>query len=54
MNLLADENIDGPIVARLRADGHDVVYVAELDPGILDEPVLDDANARSAILLTAD
>jgi hypothetical protein len=49
MNLLADENVDSPIVARLRADGHDEVYVAELDPGIPDDPVLDDANARSAL-----
>jgi hypothetical protein len=27
MKLLADENIDGPIVERLRDDGHDVLYV---------------------------
>jgi len=54
MNLLADENVDAPVVDRLRADGHDVVYVAELAPGIPDDPVLDDANARSALLLTGD
>lgn len=29
MNLLADENIDAPIVKRLRADGHIIDYVAE-------------------------
>jgi hypothetical protein len=30
MNLLANEGVDRPIVERLRRDGHDVVYVAEL------------------------
>ena len=30
MNLLADENVDQPIVQRLRQDGHDVLYIAEL------------------------
>ena len=33
------------IVARLRGDGHDVVYVAELSPGITDGAVLELANA---------
>jgi hypothetical protein len=32
--LVADESIDRPIVDRLRQDGHDVVYVAELSPSI--------------------
>ena len=32
MNLLADESVDGPIVDRLRQDGHRVRYVAELAP----------------------
>lgn len=39
---------------RLRQDGHDVLYVAELSPSITDEEVLQQANARSAVLLTAD
>ena len=34
MNIVADENVDKQIVDRLRADGHDVLYIAELDPGI--------------------
>ena len=42
------------MVERLRQDGHDVVYVAELSPSIADEEVLQQANARSAILVTAD
>ncbi len=37
MNLLADESVDGPIVERLRQDGHAVVYVAELSPSVADE-----------------
>ncbi len=54
MNLVADEGVDRPVVERLRQDGHDVVYVAELSPSIADEEVLQQANARSAILVTAD
>lgn len=41
MNLLADESVDHPIVDRLRADGHVVVAVAEMAPGIDDDMVLD-------------
>jgi hypothetical protein len=33
--LLADENVDASIVAVLRAAGHRVDYVRELDPGIV-------------------
>jgi hypothetical protein len=33
MRLLADENVDRPIIERLRRDGHDVIYVGELEPG---------------------
>lgn len=54
MNLLADESIDWPIVERLRSDGHQVWYVAEMDPGIPDEAVLELANQQVALLLTAD
>ncbi len=54
MNLVADKGVDRPVVERLRQDGHDVVYVAELSPSIPDEDVLNEANARSAVLLTAD
>ncbi len=54
MNLLADECVDRPIVERLRQDGHVVLYVAEMEPGIDDDVVLDQANRQNAILLTAD
>lgn len=54
MNLVANEGVDRPVVERLRQDGHDVVYVAELSPSVADEEVLQLANARSGVLLTAD
>jgi predicted nuclease of predicted toxin-antitoxin system len=54
VNLVANEGVDRPVVERLRQDGHDVVYVAELSPSITDEEVLQQANARSAVLLTTD
>lgn len=54
MKLVADEGVDAAIVARLRADGHDVVYVAELSPGISDEAVLELANGDERVLVTAD
>jgi Domain of unknown function (DUF5615) len=44
MNFLADESVDQPVVERLRADGHDVLAVAELAPSIPDEAVLTLAN----------
>ena len=54
MNLLADESVDGPVVDRLRQQGHEVVYVAELSPGMADDQVLQYANEHNALLLTAD
>jgi len=54
MNLLADEGVDIQIVERLRADGHDVLYVAEMEPGITDKVVLRLANDHVAMLITED
>ncbi|MFL6198699.1 MAG: DUF5615 family PIN-like protein [Thermoanaerobaculia bacterium] len=54
MRLVADESVDGPIVERLRAEGHEVLYVAELDPGITDEVVLEQARAAGYLLITSD
>jgi predicted nuclease of predicted toxin-antitoxin system len=54
MNLFADESVDRPIVERLRRDGHEVPYVAEMTPGISDDAVLKQANSLEAVLLTAD
>ena len=54
MNLLADESVDQQIVARLRQDGHAVLYVAELSPSVGDDVVLQQARASNSLLLTAD
>ena len=54
MNLLADEGVDRQIVERLRQEGHHVVYIAEVEPGITDEVVLDRANEINALLITLD
>ena len=54
MKFLADESVDRQIVDRLRRDGHHVWYVAEIEPGISDDTVLDLANLKEALLLTAD
>lgn len=54
MQFIADENLDWPIIEALRADGHTVIAVVELSPGISDPDVLALANQYDAILLTAD
>ena len=54
MKIVADENIDAPIVDRLRLDGHAVTAIAEAHRGAPDEEVLAIANAAGAVLLTAD
>lgn len=54
MNFLADEGVDRQIVNRLREAGHVVHYVAEMDPGISDNVVLNRANRENTVLLTTD
>jgi predicted nuclease of predicted toxin-antitoxin system len=54
VKLVADEGVDRQIVEHLRQDGHEVLYVAELDPGIEDEIVLRMAMTEGALLITAD
>ena len=54
MKFVADESVDFPIVERLRQDGHSVWAVVEMDSGISDDLVLDNANRQNAVLLTAD
>jgi predicted nuclease of predicted toxin-antitoxin system len=54
VNFVADEGVDQQIVARLREEGHSVWYIVETGPGALDEDVLELANRKGAILLTAD
>lgn len=52
--LLADENIDGRVVAGLRAAGFEIAWVAEAQPGAHDESVLAMADDAGAILITDD
>lgn len=54
MDLVADEGVDRPIVNRLREEGHEVLYIAELEPGMTDEDVLARAMSTEAVLLTTD
>lgn len=54
MNIVAGENVDKQVVDRLRTDGHNVLYIAELDPGIDDNAVLARSRESNAVLLTAD
>jgi len=50
MNLLADEGVDRQIVDWLRHEGHNVWYIAEMEPGLDDDAILAQANAKQALL----
>lgn len=54
MRFLADENVDREIVVELRSRGHEVAYVAEMEPGISGDKLLSLANGKKVILITAD
>ena len=54
MLILADENCDALIVARLRDLGHDVLHILEQNPGSPDEAILRTAAAKDRVLLTSD
>jgi predicted nuclease of predicted toxin-antitoxin system len=54
IDILADENIDRPIVQWLRARGHDVLWVCEQSPGADDAFVLDTPHLAGRVLLTFD
>ena len=54
MRFVAGESIDRQIVELLRLDGHEVRYVAEMNPEVSDREVLNLANNEQAVLLTAD
>jgi predicted nuclease of predicted toxin-antitoxin system len=51
---VCDEGVDRLIVEQLRSDGHKVTYIAEVSPSVPDDEVLREANARGAVLVTAD
>ena len=54
MLFLADESCDFAVVTALRAAGHDVAAIVEIDPGAEDEVVLARARSESRVLLTED
>lgn len=54
MTFLADEGVDRQIVERLRQDGYEVLYVAEMSPGIMDEIVLMQSRTAASVLITSD
>lgn len=54
MIFFCDEGVDRHVVLRLRVDGFETHYVAELSPSISDEVVLERANALGAVLITMD
>jgi hypothetical protein len=51
---VADENVESVIVQRLRDDGHDVIWIAESDPGTSDDSVLALAEDEARLLITSD
>lgn len=54
MKLVVDENLHGVAIARLRAAGHEVTWIAELAPRLKDNLVLQEARDADAILVTED
>jgi predicted nuclease of predicted toxin-antitoxin system len=54
VKLLCDEGVESQIVAHVRAAGHEVSYVAEMEPGISDDQVLASASEAGAVLVTND
>ena len=51
MKIVADESIDKQIVDRPRSAGHDVLFIAELDPGIDDDVALLRSRELGAVCL---
>jgi predicted nuclease of predicted toxin-antitoxin system len=54
VKILANENIAGDVVERLRAAGHDVLWVRTSFPGASDEKVLARATFEERLLITFD
>ena len=54
MRILADENVPRPVVAALRADRHDVVWVLEDAPQSPDAMILARAQVEGRLVLTLD
>ena len=54
MRFLADESCDFAVVTALRAAGHDLSAVVEINPGAQDDVVLALARSEGRVLLTED
>ena len=54
MIFVVDASVDYPIVTRLRADGHEVFSIREIEPRLSDPEVLDLAYRKGAVLVTSD
>ena len=54
MKFLADESCAGPVIQALREAGHDVVAIAEVAKGTVDELVMERALGERRILITED
>jgi predicted nuclease of predicted toxin-antitoxin system len=54
MRFLADESCAGPVIRALREAGHEVVAIAEVARGAVDEAVIAHALVERRILITED
>jgi predicted nuclease of predicted toxin-antitoxin system len=54
VRILADEDVEFPIIERLRIDGHAVAAIVEQAPGSPDITILERAVRENVLLLTAD
>jgi predicted nuclease of predicted toxin-antitoxin system len=54
MQLVADENVPGPVIDRLRADGHVIHAISEMSAGLHDTGVLATSHAMALVLITHD
>ena len=54
MRILADENIDYPVIRKLREQGFEVLSIMDMHQGEDDNFVLSVANKLECILLTND
>jgi predicted nuclease of predicted toxin-antitoxin system len=54
LRLLCDADVDAPLVQHLRDAGHEVQYMAEIQPRAEDDQVLELATQQAAILVTRD
>ena len=54
MRFLADENFEPQFVARLRTEGHEVLFLDEYDAGIDDVEILATAVEQDAVVITND